>query len=274
MSGALQYELGFPTPETTQKLFDEMDFQRARAGLPVGLSRRVVRVHPAHGQAGPGHGLQRLGHCRQLRRPQVVWLTANDTTIYAFVNIDVSQGPVAIEIPPGAIVGLMDDFWQRSVTDVGLPGPDAGKGGTFLLLPPGYDGEVPSSGYYVTPGDDEQPQPPGPRHHRQQDEVPDAVERVRQDEGLPVERAREPQAEQVRLDLGQADRHDSPGRHRVLGATRRRSSTTTPCKSTTASSWRCSSRWASRRASRSSLTRGRRPSSRRPPRSAMRWHAT
>ena len=53
-------------------------------------------------------------------------LTANDTTIYAFVNIDVAQGPVVIEIPPGAIVGLLDDFWQRSLADVGLPGPDAG----------------------------------------------------------------------------------------------------------------------------------------------------
>jgi hypothetical protein len=28
--GALQYELGFPTTETSQRLFDEMDFQRAR----------------------------------------------------------------------------------------------------------------------------------------------------------------------------------------------------------------------------------------------------
>jgi len=32
--------------------------------------------------------------------------------------------------------------------DVGLPGPDAGKGGKFLLLPPGYEGEVPE-GYFV-----------------------------------------------------------------------------------------------------------------------------
>jgi len=27
--GAVQYELGFPTAETSRKLFDEMDFQRA-----------------------------------------------------------------------------------------------------------------------------------------------------------------------------------------------------------------------------------------------------
>ena len=43
-----------------------------------------------------------------------------------------------VEIPPGAIVGILDDFWQRSIADVGLPGPDGAKGGKFLLLPPGY----------------------------------------------------------------------------------------------------------------------------------------
>jgi len=31
---------------------------------------------------------------------------------------------------------------------VGLPGPDEGKGGKFLILPPGYKGAVPS-GYFV-----------------------------------------------------------------------------------------------------------------------------
>jgi hypothetical protein len=48
------------------------------------------------------------------------------------------------------------DFWQRPIPvdggtfagNVGFFGPDAGKGGTFLLLPPGYDGDVPK-GYFV-----------------------------------------------------------------------------------------------------------------------------
>jgi hypothetical protein len=52
--------------------------------------------------------------------------------------------------------GILLDFWQRPIPvdggkffgDVGLPGPDAGKGGKFLILPPGYKGKVPS-GYYV-----------------------------------------------------------------------------------------------------------------------------
>jgi hypothetical protein len=85
--------------------------------------------------------------------PKGVWLTANDTTIYALANVDLGKsGPVVVEIPPGAIVGLIDDFWQRSIADVGLPGPDGAKGGKFLLLPPGYKGDTPQTGYHVLQG--------------------------------------------------------------------------------------------------------------------------
>ena len=178
--GTLQYELGFPTPETTQKLFDEMDFQRAVQaylwGYPA-VSFESIRVTA---KQDLGMDYNDFGIADNFVDPKSGWLTANDTTIYAFVNIDLTDEPVAIEIPPGAIVGLLDDFWQRSVTDVGLPGPDAGKGGTFLLVPPDYDGEVPASGYYVLHAT---------MHNHNllvrgiianKDEVPDAVERVRQ----------------------------------------------------------------------------------------------
>ena len=47
---------------------------------------------------------------------------------------------------------MIEDFWQRSSIDVGLPGPDGGKGGKFLVLPPGYKGDVPQSGYFVVRG--------------------------------------------------------------------------------------------------------------------------
>jgi hypothetical protein len=64
-----------------------------------------------------------------------------------------------IEVPPG-LQGILDDFWQRPICsegkidgkvwcgDVGLPGPDRGKGGKYLLLPPDYKGKPPA-GYYV-----------------------------------------------------------------------------------------------------------------------------
>ena len=74
--------------------------------------------------------------------PKGLWLTANDTTIYALANVDLGKsGPVVVEIPPGAIVGMIDDLWQRSIADVGLPGPDGAKGGRSLLLPPGDQAE-------------------------------------------------------------------------------------------------------------------------------------
>ena len=77
-------------------------------------------------------------------------MTANDTTIYAVTNVDLGKaGPVVVDVPPGAIVGLIDDFWQRSATDVGLPGPHGDKGGKFLLVPPDYKGELPKQGYEV-----------------------------------------------------------------------------------------------------------------------------
>ena len=46
-------------------------------------------------------------------------------------------------------LGVIDDIWFRWVTDFGLPGPDRGEGGRYLLVPPGYKGELPASGYIV-----------------------------------------------------------------------------------------------------------------------------
>ena len=46
------------------------------------------------------------------------------------------------------VIALADDHHQRWIIDMGLPGPDAGKGGKHRLLPPGYKGDVPA-GHYV-----------------------------------------------------------------------------------------------------------------------------
>ncbi|MBY3232710.1 DUF1254 domain-containing protein [Rhizobium laguerreae] len=81
--------------------------------------------------------------------PAVGALTGNNTTIYAAVFTDLERdGPVVIDSPVG-VYGVIDDFWQRPMVEVGPFGPDKGKGGKFLLLPPGYDGPVPD-GYLAT----------------------------------------------------------------------------------------------------------------------------
>jgi hypothetical protein len=101
---------------------------------------------------GPSQaGVQRnsgIGIFQELMDARSLFLTANSTTIYVFSCLDLAQGPIVVEIPPG-ILGPVDDAYFRWVTDVGLTGPDKGKGGKYLFVPPGYTGELPSDGYFV-----------------------------------------------------------------------------------------------------------------------------
>ena len=150
--GDLTFEKGFPTEETARKLFDEMDYQRAVQAFlwsfPA-VSFESIRIGT---KRDLGVDYNDLVIADNFLDANGVWLTANDTTIYGMVNVDLSQGPVVVEVPAGPGVGLIDDFWQRAISDFGLPGPDQGKGGKYLLLPPGYTGEVPNEGYYVLRG--------------------------------------------------------------------------------------------------------------------------
>jgi hypothetical protein len=68
--------------------------------------------------------------------------------VYFVGFIDLTKGPVVLETPPDAL-GTLDDYWWRWVIDFGLPGPDRGLGGKYLLLPSDYDGPLPQGGYYV-----------------------------------------------------------------------------------------------------------------------------
>jgi hypothetical protein len=151
--GALTFERGFPTEETTRKVFNELDYQRAVQAYLWSYPAVSFQSILMEATRRCGAGLNDLLIADNFVDPKSLWLTANDTTIYAAVNIDLGkQGPVVIDIPPGAIVGLIDDFWQRSIADVGLPGPDGANGGKFLLVPPGYAGELPESGYHILNG--------------------------------------------------------------------------------------------------------------------------
>ncbi len=76
-------------------------------------------------------------------------LTANTETIYGVTVVDTKPGPVVLEVPP-RVLGLLNDQWMRPMGDLGIAGPDQGKGGRYLLLPPGYEGEVPSEGFVQT----------------------------------------------------------------------------------------------------------------------------
>jgi hypothetical protein len=64
--------------------------------------------------------------------------------------IDLKEGPLVAEIPP-KMLGMINDIWARWVVDVGLTGEDEGEGGKYLLVPPGYEGELPEAYVVVRP---------------------------------------------------------------------------------------------------------------------------
>jgi hypothetical protein len=66
----------------------------------------------------------------------------NADTVYAMGFLDLTDGPIVLEVPP-RLLGMIDDAWHRWVIDIGLSGPDRGLGGKHLILPPGYDGPLP-----------------------------------------------------------------------------------------------------------------------------------
>ena len=77
-------------------------------------------------------------------------LTGNTSTMYAVGFLDLEKdGPTVIDLPP-KMLGILDDMAFHYMTDLGIAGPDKGKGGKFLVLPPGHTGDVPA-GYYVVP---------------------------------------------------------------------------------------------------------------------------
>ncbi len=61
-----------------------------------------------------------------------------------------SDGPIVVDVPPApektSYFGPFVDAWFAPIVDVGPPGVDKGKGGKYLFLPPGYDGNAPDEG--------------------------------------------------------------------------------------------------------------------------------
>ena len=84
-------------------------------------------------------------------------LTPNADTIYLMPFFNTKDaGPMVLEIPPvdgeSSITGSIDEAWQTAIEDVGPAGVDKGKGGRYLILPPGYKGQAPE-GYIALPSE-------------------------------------------------------------------------------------------------------------------------
>ena len=143
--GTLNFFDGFPDKASVEKLYDNLDFQRAVQAYLLAL--------PPVSQAANRNAIRELGPTNtvvpifeQLMDSRSIFLTANTNTVYSWAWLDLSKGPLVLEVPP-KVLGAINDMWYRWVIDLGITGPDKGAGGKYLILPPGYKGEVPKEGY-------------------------------------------------------------------------------------------------------------------------------
>ena len=145
--GTLNFFDGVPADdETVQKVYDNLDFQR-------GVQAYLNSIHIAS-MYGMRKGLLEFGPANTtavlfeaLMDSKALWLTPNTTSVYMASWLELKDEPMVIETPPN-VLGIIDDHYFKYVADFGNAGPDKGKGGKFLILPPGYEGEVPD-GYHV-----------------------------------------------------------------------------------------------------------------------------
>jgi len=137
---------GVPEAQTIQIVYDNLDFQRATQAYLSTLQIASMNAM-RHGLLEFGPSNQTVMIFDELMDSKALWLTPNTVSIYMASWLEIGDEPMVIETPPN-VLGLIDDLWFLYVTDFGNAGPDRGQGGRFLILPPGYEGDVPD-GYYV-----------------------------------------------------------------------------------------------------------------------------
>lgn len=70
-------------------------------------------------------------------------ITANTTTPYVVTFVDLAKSSYYMEIPAGPIGGLINSIYQTPESDLGVVGPDKGKGGKYLVVGP--ESEIPAN---------------------------------------------------------------------------------------------------------------------------------
>jgi hypothetical protein len=148
--GTLKFFDGAPFPETADKIYDYLDTMRGvdtfLKGMPGASLDALIKGNHELG-AVQAHQVVIFD---RLMDSNSLFLTGNTSTMYVLPTLDLQRdGPTVLEAPPG-MLGAFNDAWFRYMQDIGPAGPDKGKGGKYLVLPPEYEGEVPD-GYFVVP---------------------------------------------------------------------------------------------------------------------------
>jgi hypothetical protein len=145
--GTLHFKDGVPDAATTEKLYDELDYIHAvdafMSGYPL-----VNQLALRKGFIAAGINDNEFIVTPNMMDSKSLFLTANADTYYLWGYLNLAEGPLVVETPPGAL-GIFDDMTWKWIGDFGLPGPDRGEGGKYLIVPPGYGGALPEGGHFV-----------------------------------------------------------------------------------------------------------------------------
>lgn len=146
------FEKDYPTAAATRTLRDELIFQRATQAYLWALPAINIWAMKEGSEKVFGAGYNVLPVWKERIRASTQVTTPNSDVVYAMGYLDLHKdGPLVVEVPSG-VQGMFDDFFQRPLVgptidghtwtgDVGFAGPDKGKGGIYVLLPPDYKGE-------------------------------------------------------------------------------------------------------------------------------------
>jgi len=141
--GTLRFFDGMPDNESVDKLYDNLVVLRGVEtflnGIPAtsieGLRRGLIDVG-----ADASHKVVVMD---KLLDSAPLFLTGNTDTVYAMTALDLRRdGATVVEVPPGSGPGTVNDAYFRFVVDMGAPGPDRGRGGKYLILPPDHEGPL------------------------------------------------------------------------------------------------------------------------------------
>lgn len=148
--GTLNFFGGFPDQATTEKLYDNLDFQRAVQAYLLAL--------PVVNQVGNRDAILQMGPANttvpiweSMVDSRTTELTANNNTPYTWFWLDLRKGPLVLEVPP-KVLGLVNDIWYKWNGDIGIAGQDKGKGGKYVIVPPGFKGDLPGGHYVIRTG--------------------------------------------------------------------------------------------------------------------------
>jgi hypothetical protein len=163
----LPFVENWPTDETAAALLEEFLFQRAVQSYLWALPAMNVVAMKEESRRVFGGGYTVMPVWRRRLDATTLVTTPNSDVVYAMAFLDLKRdGPMVVDVAAG-LQGILDDFWQRPLTgpvtdhklgifgpdgrrwygDVGLVGPDEGKGGRYVVLPPDYQGDEPADAY-------------------------------------------------------------------------------------------------------------------------------